>query len=258
MLTYDRRGACVCAAAVALAGLLWPTLASAATAKLPVQIVDRTLVMPEDTLRFDAGPRWPYYDAQFKQSVHRGPDDQFLNPGLSFGLAKDFELGFVAPIRIAPNSGFEDPRVHLQYQFEQGRVDASIFSSLQLGVLHSWVLTAGVPVFFHWKNNLRLDTGGFLVMGFGDVSAVSLQGPLSFVFQVSPRFYAGPETGINLNGVGHDHLDVNIPVGGFLGYTLTTSGGTLGDLYGRVRLPDIESGFDVVELMFGCELYFDM
>lgn len=261
MLTYSRRAACLApvAAAFAVSALSISPSAQATTAKLPAPIVARQLVMPEDSLRFDAGHRWPYYDAQFKHvAIEGGPDVQFLNPGLSFGLARDFELGFVAPIRMQPNSGFEDPRVHLLYQFDHGQVDLGIFASLRLGVLDSWVLTGGVPVFFHWKDNLRLDTGGFLVMSFGDLTRLNLQAPASFVFQTSPRFYIGPETGVNLNGLGGDGFDIQIPIGGFLGYTLTTDGGTLGDLYFRVRDPDVESGFDVVELMFGTELYFDM
>jgi hypothetical protein len=266
MLTYPRRAASsaravpmVVALSIVGVALLLSAPVCATTAKLPPQIVDRTLVMPTDSIRFDAGHRWPYYDGQFKHvAIENAPDIQFLNPGLSFGLAEDFELGFVAPIRMNPNSGFEDPRVHMLYQFDRGRVDLGIFASLRLGVLDSWVLTGGVPVFFHWKNNLRLDTGGFLVMNFGDLTTLNVHAPASFVFQVSPRFFAGPETGLNLNGLGDDTFDIQIPVGGFLGYTLTTGGGTLGDLYLRLRNPDIERGFDVMELMLGCELYFDM
>jgi hypothetical protein len=230
-----------------------------ATARLPAQIVQRTLTMPESSLRFDAGHRWPYYDGQFKHvAIQDAPDAQFLNPGLSFGLAEDFEFGFVAPIRTAPESGFEDPRVHMLYQFDRGEVDLGIFASLRLGVLNEWVLTGGVPVFFHWKDNLRLDTGGFLEMSFGDVSRVSLLAPVQFVFQITPSFYAGPESGLNLSGLGGDRVEIGIPVGGFAGYTLTTGGGTLGDLYARLRLVDIEQGADVVEFMLGTELYFDM
>jgi hypothetical protein len=232
--------------------------AFATTSRLPSQIVQRTLAMPESTLRFDAGHRWPYYDGQFKHvAIRRADDVQFLNPGLSFGLAQDFELGFVAPIRVSPNSGFEDPRVHLLYQFQRDRVDLGVFASLRLGVLDAWVLTGGVPLYFHWQENLRLDTGGFIVTSFGEGSSVSLVAPVQFVFQLTPELFAGPESGLNLSNLQTDRFDVGIPLGGFIGYTLTP-GGTLGDLYARLRLVDIEQGTDVVELMLGAELYFDM
>jgi hypothetical protein len=262
MLTYSPRVGCpppALAALLLVGASLLAAPAYATTAKLPPQFVSRTLTMPEDSLRFDAGHRWPYYDAQFKHvAIKNAPDQQFLNPGLSFGLARDFQLGFVAPIRMKPGSGFEDPRIHMLYEFDRGTVDLGIFASLRLGVLDSWVLTGGVPVFYHWKDNLRLDTGGFLVMNFGDISTVSVQGPAEFVFQVTPRFYAGPATGLNLNNLGRDGFDIQIPIGGFLGYTVTTDGGTLGDLYGRLRDTDIEHPFNAVEFMVGCELYFDM
>jgi hypothetical protein len=95
-------------------------------------------------------------------------------------------------------------------------------------------------------------------MSFGDITRLHVQGPVSFVFQVTPRFFAGPEAGLNLNNLGSDDLDIQVPLGGFLGYTLTNAGGPLGDLYLRLRDPNIEHGLDVVELMLGCELYFDM
>ncbi len=210
-------------------------------------------------MRLDAGERWPYYDAQFKHViVEDGGDAQFLNPGLSFGLSRDTEFGFVVPFRLSPNGDFEDPRIHILHEFEHGKVDVGIFGGLRLGVFDQWLLTGGVPVFFHWNSNLRLDTGGFLVVNFGADASVSFRAPAEFLFNITPQFFMGPETGVNLENLFNNGFDLNVPLGGVIGYTIATGGGTLGDLYGRARIVDIEAANTVLELMFGLEFYFDL
>lgn len=231
--------------------------AAATSSRVPRAHVDRTLALPDGTWRIDAGPRWPHYDGQFKEIFVPGPNLRFLNPGFSFGLTGDTDFGFVTPVQLEPGAEFEDPRIHVLHQFERGRVDVGIFGGLRLGVFDQWVLVGGVPVLFHWKNNLRLDTGGFLVMGFGDGSSVSLQAPAEFVFQLGAGLFLGPETGLHLNNLFEGGFDVAIPAGFVLGYAIAPSGGTLGDVYGRLRIEDIEQGSDVVSLMFGLEFYFD-
>src|SRR5690606_39021625 len=106
--------------------------AGATTSRFPVTRVDRTLTTPDGTLKLDAGERWPYYDAQFKHVAIEGADLRFLNPGLTFGITPSFELGFVTPIRVEPDADFEDPRVHLLYQFERGEVDLGFFAGLRV------------------------------------------------------------------------------------------------------------------------------
>jgi hypothetical protein len=245
-------------AACALAAGLWQSPADASSSQLPTPRVQRTLTAPDGSIRLDAGERWPYYDAQFKHVlVEDGEDAQFLNPGLSFGVSSDTEFGFVVPYRLSPNDDFEDPRIHILHQFDQGRVDVGLFGGLRLGVFDQWLFTGGVPILFHWNSHLRLDTGGFFVVNFGQDASLSLRAPAEFVFQITPQFFLGPETGVNLNNLFNNGFDLNVPLGGVIGYTIATSGGTLGDMYGRVRILDIEAANQVVELMLGLEFYFD-
>ncbi len=242
-------------ATVVLLGVAPPALAT--TSRLPATYVERDLVTPEGTLRFDAGHRWPFYDGQFKHVIHPGDDSQFLNPGVTYGFGTDVEAGLVLPLSISPETDLEDPRIHALYQFERGQVDVGVFGSLRLGLFDAWLLTGGVPVFFHWNDNLRLDSGGFLQMSFGDGQAVGLVIPLQLAFQVSPDVFLGPETGFILGDLSGAN-SVAVPAGAFVGYTFGGAGATFGDLYGRFRIPNVEGGADVVELMVGAEFYFDM
>jgi hypothetical protein len=77
-----------------------------------------------------------------------------------------------------------------------------------------------------------------------------------FTFQLSNRFYLGPEAGLGLYGVFDDGSAIATPIGGFLGYTIGNAASPLGDLYGRMRLTDLPDG--AIELMFGFEFYFDL
>jgi hypothetical protein len=246
------------------AALLWAPSALASSPKVKEVFVERTMAMPSGTLRIDSGERYPLddgtmYDGSFKHSVLRGaPDQQYINPGISFGLVKGFELGLVAPLRLSPSFRVEDPRVHALFQFADGEVQAGIFGGLRLGFRDVTVLSAGVPVFWHINPTIRLETGGFLRLEFGQGSSVGIVTPIQVVFQATRQLFAGPESGIDMQHLFDDRWHVGIPLGGFVGYSLTTSGGTLGDVFARLRLHDLTSGVDRVDLMAGLEFFFDL
>ncbi len=218
----------------------------------------RALALPGDTLRIDAGESWPYYDGTLKLHSRPGPDSAYVNPGVTFGITDNFDLGFVAPIELKPDGGLEDPRLHVLYQFHRGRVDVGVFGSLRLGVFDYSVLTGGVPVFFHWNDNIRMDVGGFLVMGVGENAFFSVQTPLAFNFNVTRHFFIGAESGVNFNNMFDNAFNVSIPAGGLLGFTAAPGGRTLGDFTARARLRDIEEGVREVDLMLTVELFFDL
>jgi hypothetical protein len=251
-------------AGVLAAGLSWAPSVSASSPKVKEVFVERQMVMPKSTLRIDSGERYPLddgtmYDGSFKHSVLRGrADEQYLNPGISFGLVKDFELGLVAPLRLSPSFRVEDPRVHALFQFLEGEVEAGVFGGLRLGFRDVTVLSAGVPVFWHINPKVRLETGGFLRLEFGKGSSVGVVTPIQVVFQPTRQLFAGPESGLDMQHLFDDQWHLAIPLGGFVGYSLTTSGGTLGDVFARLRLHDLTNGFDRVDLMAGLEFFFDL
>jgi hypothetical protein len=232
--------------------------AAASSAQVPGAFIDRPLTLPAAVMRLDGGPRWPDYDATFKHIVNEGgPDQDYLNPGLSFGLTDDFELGLVYPIELSPDTTLHDPRIYILYQLDPGTTSYGIFVQARLGFHQRHSITAGVPLYHRLAQSVRLETGGFAqIDGIGDDSRLNLLAPVYFSFQISNRFYAGPEAGLGLYGIFDDGSGIATPIGGFLGYTLGAGGRPLGDLYGRVRLTDVPDG--ALELMFGIEFFFDL
>lgn len=253
-----------CWLAVPLLAVTLTAPAVASSNSVPTPFVQRPLTLPGAVMRLDAGPRWPLYDATLKHVVIDDADDQdYLNPGLSFGLTDDFELGLKYPIQLAPDGRLRDPSVHILYRFAPGPTSVGLFAQVRLPLhddfdddVHALV---GVPVYHVFDGgDVRLETGGFTVThvytGPVDLDPrLDLVAPVSFSFQISDRLYAGPEAALVLYGLFDDDSGIATPLGGFLGYTL---GATLGDLYGRMRFTDVPDGS--LELMFGLEFFFDL
>jgi hypothetical protein len=232
--------------------------ARASSSLVPGPFIDRPLTLPAAVMRIDGGPRWPDYDATFKHIViDGGPDQDYLNPGLSFGLTDNFELGLVYPVELSPGTNLHDPRVYMLYRLDPGETSYGIFVQARLGFHQRHAVMFGVPLYHRLARSVRLETGGFAQFDdIGNRARLNLIAPVYFSFQVSDRFYLGPEAGLGLYGVFDDNSGIATPIGGFLGYTLGSGGRPLGDLYGRVRLTDIPDG--ALELMFGIEFYFDL
>lgn len=233
------------------------TSAPASAQPVPSEFVSRHIVLPENTLRIDAGHHFPYYDGQFKHViVRRGADQQFVNPGVSYGIGSDVELGLVLPIQISPNGSLRDPRAHVTFQFHDGEVEAAVFGVIQVGLWGGTEVTTGVPIYWHASRTMRLDTGGYLKLGFSDASKIGLVLPAQLPIQISPEFFAGPEAIFEIGDLSEPGAGLNL--GGFLGYTIEASEGSVVDLYARVRTLDVLGGIPRLELMLGLEWYVAM
>lgn len=217
--------------------------------------VERPLVLPENNLRIDAGHRFPRYDAQFKHVFVRDADDQqYINPGVSYGVGADVEVGLVIPFQIAPNASPRNPRAHVQFRFVEGEAEVGALGVLSVGPWGGAHAIFGVPVLWHFTPDARLDTGGFLNLTFGDSSRVGLVLPAQVPFQLMPELYAGPEVITEVGDLFHA-TGFRMDVGGFLGYNLDASPDSVIDLYTRFRALDVTSGFAAFELMLGLEWY---
>ena len=232
--------------------------ALADSARLPTPYADRPLTLPAPMLRFDAGPKWPfppYRVGHLMVSDGEGSDTEVsLNPGMTFGIVDDFELGFVVPVEVAPDVDLHDPVVHLTYRFADGNVEAGLSVAAPIPIEGEFVAYVGIPLRVH-GGVIALDFGPFVALDPDppDESA-SFIFPLELAIQPTDAFFLGPEVAIVL-----PQFDgVDIPAGFFLGYTIADATGTLGDLIGRARFFTLDDDVYYWQLMASFELFFDL
>lgn len=247
----------------ASAGLLVLTgavRASAESRRVGSDYISRPLVLPEGVLRIDAGPRRPYSGGQLMPAgqlqffVNQDAEDgAYLVPGGAFGVVENLELGGVWPLRISPDLNLLDLSAYGKYSLQRGHVEVAGFAEIRVPIEADLELGGGLPVYVHLSNQVRIETGGFIRVTFGDDTTVTLHGPVSVPIQVSPQVFVGPELGIEIT----DFDDVAIPIGAIAGYTLGGGISSIGDIFARLTLVDIASGADTVRLDFGTELFFD-
>lgn len=223
--------------------------------------ISRPLVLPEGVLRIDAGPRRPYSGGQVMPAgqlqflINKDFDDlAYLVPGAGYGVIDNLELGAVWPLRISPDLDLSDLSVYGKYSLQRGRIEAAGYAELRIPIEGDLELTGGVPVFLHLSDQVRLETGGFIRLTFGDDTTATFHVPLSAPILVSPEVFVGPEIGIEI----YDFEDVAMPAGVIAGYTLGGGISSIGDLLARLTFADITSGADTIRLDIGAELFFDL
>jgi hypothetical protein len=223
--------------------------------------VSRPLVLPKGALRIDAGPRRPYPSGQLMPAgqlqffINEDDEDlAYLVPGAGFGVIDRLELGAVWPLRLSPDLDLSDLSVYGKYSLQRGEIEVAGYAELRIPVENDLEITGGVPVYVHLDSSARLETGGFIRLGFGPDTTVSFEIPLSAPIQVSPEVFVGPELGVLIR----DFEDVAVPVGVIAGYTLGGGISSIGDLLARLTFVDVTSGVDTVRLDIGAELFFDL
>jgi hypothetical protein len=236
--------------------LAFVTTAAASSNRVPATLAERDLVVPRASMLLDGGPRWPLPEGQFVYQSNEGDDPAWINAGATFGIAQDFQLGAVVPLQALPDGlDLHDPRVHLLYQFVEGTADVGVFVQASLpfeGDLHT---IAGLPLQLHLGSAARLDTGPFLRAGLPDDSNyVDFTAPFALPINVTRQFFLGPEAAIWTEA---EFDYVRVPIGFFLGYTMTTGGGTVGDLSVRIRDLNARDAGNVWQLIFAADLFFD-
>jgi hypothetical protein len=222
--------------------------------------ISRPLVLPKGVLRIDGGPRRPYADGQVMPAgqlqvlVNKGEDRALLSPGAGYGVIDNLELGAVWPLLLSPDLDLLDLTAYGRYQLQRGTVEVAAYGELRIPVQNKLEIAGGVPVYLHLAPNLRLETGGFLRIVFGDDTNFIVDAPLSVPIQVSPQVFVGPEIAIQIV----DFDTVAVPLGVIAGYTLGSGIGSIGDLFGRLTLVDIAHGADTVRFDIGADLFFDL
>jgi hypothetical protein len=222
--------------------------------------ISRPLVLPKGVLRIDAGPRRPYSNGQLMPAgqlqffVNDGFDDAaYLVPGAGIGVIDKLELGAVWPLQISPDLNLSDLSVYGKYSLQRGQVEAAGYGELRIPIEGVLELAGGVPVFLHVSDGVRIETGGFVRLVFGDNTAVNFYVPISAPIQVSPEVFVGPEIGVEIL----DFDAVAVPLGVIAGYTLGGGISSIGDLLARLTFADLTNGADSIRLDLGAELFFD-
>jgi hypothetical protein len=249
--------------ATAVGGCAWlgaPASAHAESRQVGSDYISRPLVLPKGVLRIDAGPRRPYSNGQLMPAgqlqffINDGADDAaFLVPGAGIGVIDKLELGAVWPLQISPDLNLSDLSVYGKYSLQRGQVEVAGYGELRIPIEGVLELSGGVPVFLHVGDGVRLETGGFVRLIFGDQTAVNFYVPLSAPIQVSPEVFVGPEIGVEIL----DFDDVAVPIGVIAGYTLGGGISSIGDLLARLTFTDLTNGADSIRLDLGAELFFD-
>lgn len=223
--------------------------------------VSRPLVLPQGVLRIDAGPRRPYSNGQLMPAgqlqflINKDFDDlAYLVPGAGYGVIDKLELGAVWPLRISPDLDLSDLSLYGKYSLQRGTIEVAGYAELRIPIEGDLEITGGVPVFVHLNDAVRLETGGFIRLTFGDDTTATFHVPLSAPILVSPEVFVGPEIGIEIR----DFEDVALPAGVIAGYTLGGGINSIGDLLARLTFADLSSGADTIRLDIGAELFFDL
>jgi hypothetical protein len=157
-------------------------------------------------------------------------DDSKTSNAAAYGQQYDLQQTPPSGALFSGGDTFSNPELWGRYQFldldqiEVG-VEARLFvpfaSNTRFGLM------GGVPVSFHLPNVLRVDTGGYLGLGFYDSTFVYFHIPAQVWFQINPQVFLGPLTGLTvasfpgLNaGAGGSNTVTSIPLGFGVGYTV--------------------------------------
>ena len=243
--------------ATAIVALAWNQTAFASSGRVATQLSNRDLVVPSKTILLDGGPRWLLPEGQFVYQANEGDNPAWFNAGATFGLVEDFHLGAVIPTRLVPDGpDLHDPRVHLLYQFAEGTADVGVFAQGNLPFEGDFGGVVGLPLQLHLGSVARFDTGPFLRFGFPDDDAYAdFTAPFVLNINVTPQVFLGPEAAIWTE---NEFDYTRIPVGFFVGYTITSGGQTVGDLSVRLRDLNARSFGDVTHIIFAADLFFDL
>lgn len=138
--------------------------------------------------------------------------------GVAFGVIDGLEVGLALPIHFKPGD-FGDMPIWATYQFKNGPFQIGARLALYMPTAGTFQLQAGLPMMLR-TGNIRFETGIFGHFRFHDGTNVhTLFAPARVGFQIMPELYAGVQTAVNVD-MGGGSAFVNVPLYGFVGYTL--------------------------------------
>lgn len=246
---------CLAGLACVVVGLALPTPAFAAP-----DYVDRRQTLPPVTFAFDLGLGVGHYDRGSVFGAGRDGTGAGTNLELSIGIIRHLELGFRHGIRFGDEGRiagadrygrlydwktfatgdrpFTNPEARIRGQLvDLEVVELSLEGRLVLPFVPTTRVGAmfGVPLSFHLGRIARIDTGGYVAVQFYDRTPNSLILPIDVWFQLTHRFWLGPQTGVVLDNPGSN---TRVPLGMGLGYQFAS----WGDFKAGFLFPAIDRG----------------
>ncbi len=242
--------------AVTIAVAMLAPSALASSGRIENKFAARSQTLPKYTLRLDDGPYWPLpagvIETTFLEVNDQRDTETTLNFGAGFGLIENLEVG-VHLVKFN-SSKLAAPSFYGQFRFlPEKAVELSAFAEVtpRFGDDPSFLL--GMPVSFHLGDSVRLDTGPFILFPLETNIDTVFIAPLQVPINVTDQVFLGPEAGLFLP----EFKNEIFLAGFFVGYTIPTASGAFGDVGGRFRLPNLDIGFDVFQIMAELSIYFD-
>lgn len=151
--------------------------------------------------------------------AHAHPDHNRVGIplGLSFGVLDNLEVGIGLPIYLSPGD-FGDLPLWATYQFMEGDFQMGAQLALFLPTSSDFGIQVGVPMMYS-NGNIRVDTGVFARFNFSSPVATEIYAPARIGFQIMDALYAGAQTELRVH-IHDSHTNFNMPIYGFVGYTL--------------------------------------
>ncbi len=177
--------------------------------------VDRSITMPRHDWAFDVGLG---IGIDARTPSRTGPG---FNLEMGVGITEHVELGFRTGLRLGDDARFTgadsygrlydretfgtgtgslaNPEVRVRGALMRGGpVELALEGRATLPAPDSrWIgFEVGLPLAFHAGHSVRIDTGAYVPVVFYDPTLVGFHVPLNVWFQVTPKVFLGPITGL--------------------------------------------------------------
>jgi hypothetical protein len=206
---------------------------------LPLSYAERPLTLPRLVLA-------PWVAAE---GVRTGGTQANLTLGAAIGLTDDLQVSAIfAPLQLSPTVTYGEiarpgPSVGITYRVY--RRDSEIALHVD-GTVITRPLSSGAVVrpglrFRNHLGALRIDSAIVFAVTAARTTTVGFAAPIALSVNAGPFFHLGADTGIAL-ATFEAPINVNVPLGTFMGVSIGGSSGALLDIDGFFHWPAILTG----------------
>ena len=187
-----------------------------------------------------------------------------LAAGAAYGVSDDIEVGsLLLPIVLSPEGDFGNISLFGTYRLQPDATEIGLRAQLVLPTQGDFAIDAGVPFILRATDEVRVDTGGFLGLAFGDETTSQLRAPVAVSYQITEAIAAGVHSGFSLTDFDFDTFA--IPLGIHGGYSIAGDAGPLADVtmslgFPQLLVPGADDAFDAGTFAFqvGANVYLSL